>query len=228
MRDITCNGLYKPIHSKSTFRVLKEYGAKQFEAPIECCLLETLIDDGDLLYEAISYSWADQLPTQPIQCGCGVTNVTKNCEAALRRFRPTCPYEYRLLWIDSLCINQQDIHERSQQVGIMGSIYAKAEQVLIWLGNGTEPIKGVAPNETQSHVDAFDWMVRVADAAEEQALEGGTQRLAHTVEELKNLGELCATYLHVYLSGRSRDGPITRRNGMCLKVVPHANVIKIL
>ena len=41
------------------------------------------------------------------------------------------------LWIDSICINQTDIPEKNIQVAMMGEIYNKADQVVIWLGEWT-------------------------------------------------------------------------------------------
>ena len=38
------------------------------------------------------------------------------------------------LWVDALCINQDDIPERSHSVRIMSAIYRRAERVLVWLG----------------------------------------------------------------------------------------------
>jgi hypothetical protein len=38
------------------------------------------------------------------------------------------------LWIDALCINQNDKNERSAQVSIMGDIYSSADEVIVWLG----------------------------------------------------------------------------------------------
>jgi len=43
-----------------------------------------------------------------------------------------------MLWIDAICINQESIAERSQQVPIMGDIYKTAQRVFIWLGKGTK------------------------------------------------------------------------------------------
>ncbi|KAF1977645.1 HET-domain-containing protein, partial [Bimuria novae-zelandiae CBS 107.79] len=40
----------------------------------------------------------------------------------------------RWLWIDQLCINQDDEVERSQQVSIMHGIYGNGKRTLIWLG----------------------------------------------------------------------------------------------
>jgi hypothetical protein len=40
----------------------------------------------------------------------------------------------RTLWVDAICINQQDIRERGCQVEMMGDVYSKAARVLVWLG----------------------------------------------------------------------------------------------
>jgi hypothetical protein len=40
----------------------------------------------------------------------------------------------RLLWIDAICINQDNISERSEQVNKMASIYGNAQLVILWLG----------------------------------------------------------------------------------------------
>ena len=48
------------------------------------------------------------------------------------------PLEYHsetfFIWIDALCINQDDIKERSNQVKAMREIYQKAKSVRIWFG----------------------------------------------------------------------------------------------
>lgn len=41
-----------------------------------------------------------------------------------------------LLWVDAICINQNDVAERANQVKLMGGIYQRASQVKIWLGDG--------------------------------------------------------------------------------------------
>jgi len=40
-----------------------------------------------------------------------------------------------LLWIDAVCINQEDDAEKSFQVSMMGEIYYQADRVIIWLGD---------------------------------------------------------------------------------------------
>lgn len=40
------------------------------------------------------------------------------------------------LWVDALCIDQDNEEEKNQQVAKMGRIYSRAERVCIWLGEG--------------------------------------------------------------------------------------------
>ncbi len=58
--------------------------------------------------------------------------VTPNLAAALNRLRRAD--SPRSFWIDALCINQEVLPERTQQVALMGDIYTFASQAIIWLG----------------------------------------------------------------------------------------------
>ncbi|KAI3540904.1 hypothetical protein CABS03_02277 [Colletotrichum abscissum] len=93
-------------------------------------------------YEALSYTWADEKKDssrcEKIYIGerWDILLVTKNCFNALRRLRFS--YRSRRLWVDAICINQNDAGERSHQVGMMQSIYATATRVLIYLGENSK------------------------------------------------------------------------------------------
>jgi hypothetical protein len=52
----------------------------------------------------------------------------------LRHLRYT--EDLRILWVDAICINQQDDDEKSKQVAMMGRIYNEAQKVYAWLGEG--------------------------------------------------------------------------------------------
>lgn len=41
-------------------------------------------------------------------------------------------------WIDFLCINQYDLHEREKQVEVMAEIYKRAKRAIVWLGEEKE------------------------------------------------------------------------------------------
>jgi hypothetical protein len=58
--------------------------------------------------------------------------ITTNLDTALRCVRHAT--EPRRFWIDGICINQADAHERSQQVMRMGDIFSCASSVVAWLG----------------------------------------------------------------------------------------------
>ena len=98
-------------------------------------------------YEALSYVWGTQLcPNQILvtkHCNtdsdwqqrqtCKVrVSITFNLDVALRMLRSTT--QPRLLWIDSLCIDQGNDVEKASQVAQMGQIYAHATQVVISVG----------------------------------------------------------------------------------------------
>ncbi|RYP68488.1 hypothetical protein DL771_006640 [Monosporascus sp. 5C6A] len=89
-------------------------------------------------FNALSYVWGNTHASQPVRINSQNLRVTENLGQALRGLRNAfIPEADDLpLWIDALCINQQDERERNQQVAIMGDIYRRAERVLIWLGDG--------------------------------------------------------------------------------------------
>jgi hypothetical protein len=58
--------------------------------------------------------------------------VTASLHAALLRLRNRSIE--RIIWVDAVCINQQDLKEREQQVHSMAKIYGKAKRVIVWLG----------------------------------------------------------------------------------------------
>jgi hypothetical protein len=61
--------------------------------------------------------------------------VTVNLEAALRELRIHRP---RALWVDAICINQENLSERSSQVRLMSTIYKTATHTAVWLGEETD------------------------------------------------------------------------------------------
>lgn len=83
-------------------------------------------------YEALSYVWGETSGTHMVSCSCMKIQITANLDAALRRLR--LPDQPRLLWVDAICINQDDLIEKSHQIQIVREIYANAKQVVVWLG----------------------------------------------------------------------------------------------
>lgn len=88
-------------------------------------------------YFALSYCAGDPTKTQSILVNGIRFQVFANLAHALAQVRYfwTKMYGKRelLLWVDQICIDQQNITERSHQVGLMRDIYSCAEEVLVCL-----------------------------------------------------------------------------------------------
>jgi len=99
-------------------------------------------------YEALSYYWGQEDPSIAIE----ITSynpstllaqfkveqqkfwIRPNLHAALVQLR-SADHEV-FLWVDAICINQDDKQEKTLQVSKMHEIYSKAESICIWLGVG--------------------------------------------------------------------------------------------
>jgi Heterokaryon incompatibility protein (HET) len=108
-------------------------------------------------YRALSYCWEGSTKPATLYVDGIPVKIGQNLNCALHQLRTnlfyctnllcSCSDDYRypatlerhitspeLLWIDALCINQNDLEERSTQVAMMKDIYARAAEVVIWLG----------------------------------------------------------------------------------------------
>ncbi|KUJ10846.1 HET-domain-containing protein [Mollisia scopiformis] len=86
-------------------------------------------------YAALSYTWGDPTPTRQIVVNNQDVSVGQSLEIALRAIstRPDFQDGF-MLWVDAICINQDDFEERGCQVGKMREIYGGAWTVIAWLG----------------------------------------------------------------------------------------------
>ncbi|KAL4724357.1 hypothetical protein ACLX1H_008971 [Fusarium chlamydosporum] len=111
------------------------------ESPLTLRLFNTSLHDAPP-YEAVSYVWGDASKAASVEAlNDGETvaaqiAVTYNCHEALRRLRR--PASSRILWIDSICIDQASPTEKNHQLNLMVKIYQMASQVLIYLGEGSD------------------------------------------------------------------------------------------
>ncbi|KAL1636653.1 hypothetical protein SLS58_009707 [Diplodia intermedia] len=91
----------------------------------------------DLLFDAVSYVWGTAPATVETTCNGKpflVTSTAYEMLVHLHRFRPS---PQRPLWIDAICINQDDADEKAIQVPFMRRIFSRAVQVIIWMGPST-------------------------------------------------------------------------------------------
>jgi hypothetical protein len=113
------------------------------EEQLECRILVSGIGQPAHEYKALSYSWGNGamsgsivvLPAEDSGDSVGEPSalaITESLHTALLHLRDARTSVW--LWIDQVCINQRDDDEKGEQVRLMGPIYTKADQVLVWLG----------------------------------------------------------------------------------------------
>ena len=108
-------------------------------------------------YTALSYEWGEVEPQVDIIVNGRLLLIRHNLRLFLGaiRARQRCGVLAKdlQLWIDAICIDQEDLSERNAQVSIMGTIYRKAVSVIAWLGVP----QGWDPKSTFAFIKADSW-----------------------------------------------------------------------
>ncbi|KAF2023074.1 HET-domain-containing protein, partial [Setomelanomma holmii] len=123
-------------------------------------------------YAALSYTWGSAAPTIPILLHGKVTLVSENLYLALLHLRKR---SVELIWVDALCINQEDLAERARQVSHMDEVYRRASLVWVWLGD-SDPFSGLAFDGLHSLGQHLDWDGAVPQRHLEKELDRHPQR----------------------------------------------------
>jgi hypothetical protein len=137
---------YQSLQTGAAFiRMLALLPSIRSSRPVQAELIHVDLDCLDqapfAFYEALSYTWGDvRLPRSFSKLNGHEHAITVNLELALKKLRGRTRKRY--LWVDALCINQDDLAERAAQVKIMRRIYESAVQVLVWLGGDADDSAG--------------------------------------------------------------------------------------
>lgn len=125
--------LYTSLPLKTLeIRVLDLEPSEAYDAAIKCDLTVLDLKVTQLKpYEALSYTWGAP-SKKKITVNGEVIEITENLESFLRHRRQ--PEEAVTLWIDAICINQDDTSEKNKQIPMMNLIYGLASTITIWLG----------------------------------------------------------------------------------------------
>ncbi|KAF7937289.1 uncharacterized protein EAE98_001603 [Botrytis deweyae] len=83
-------------------------------------------------YTALSYTWGSSSMDGSIECGGHDKAITTSLEMALQNMRKED--HPIVMWIDQICINQDDNKEKEMQIPLMARIYKHAFNTVIWLG----------------------------------------------------------------------------------------------
>jgi hypothetical protein len=127
---------YDPLDlDDCSFRLIRLFKADY--GLVQCELFQSWLHNKDCAveYEALSYTWGNTNNLYEIEVNGKKLPVTGNLFLALQQLR--FKHQDRILWIDAICIDQSNFKERGHQVRQMSSIYTKAAQVIVWLGQAT-------------------------------------------------------------------------------------------
>lgn len=86
-------------------------------------------------YDAVSYCWGENTERRALECNGWELEIRTSLFLALRRFAEDRPQPHRPLWIDAMCLDQDDDDEKTIQVPRMGEIYESAKRTIVWLGD---------------------------------------------------------------------------------------------
>jgi hypothetical protein len=132
---------YSPLEGHGTIRLLTLDSV--YDSTISCSLTTASLDDRPR-YKALSYTWGTPMAIHTIYVNGFPSQITEN----LYRFLLIAGMcEPDSLWIDQICINQQNVAEKNHQVSMMGKIYQGASVVIAWLGE--------ASSETENALRSF-------------------------------------------------------------------------
>lgn len=113
-------------------------------------------------YTAISYTWGTDAQTETIHIDGQPLRIKPNLWACLYTLRQC----WRYIWADAICINQDDVTEKNQQVRMMDQIYQNATVVSVWLGLVPLPeYLNVSGPVVTLEIDDFDWAESMEDLA---------------------------------------------------------------
>ena len=123
-----------PSMLPSEIRLLFIRPALCFGYPIICSLITLDYTAAESQYEALSYVWgmSKGMYFRPITVNNKSYQITPNLDSALRHLRHRD--RERVLWVDAICLDQNNVEEKNRVVPEMHMIYGSAKRVLAWVG----------------------------------------------------------------------------------------------
>jgi len=185
---------YQPLDSTSNeirlFTLLPGKGRRAIEGRLTHHNFDTSLE-----YDALSYMWGDPTKTRIIRIDGHDTGIAENLFLALNDIRQTkTPL---VIWIDALCINQDDNEELNHQVQQMRTIYSKAAMVHAWIDEqidpndwGVQEINRFAQYASDNPEEAAQLVSRVNGYAEDMDKPDFARLLGGQPERWKPVAEL--------------------------------------
>ncbi|PYI07755.1 hypothetical protein BO78DRAFT_312106 [Aspergillus sclerotiicarbonarius CBS 121057] len=124
--------------SREEFRLLTILPDTKAQSIVRCTLKVESLGSAPP-FQALSYVWGNASTKRDIIVNDTLFYVIPNVELILRQLRHST--ERPVVWIDFICINQHDMSEKSYQIMLFSSIYAKANSVAAVLGYDGSKLK---------------------------------------------------------------------------------------
>ncbi len=106
-------------------------------------------------FKALSYTWGEPSSAFDVIIDDDHIRVRENLFQFLQAYK-----DDGYIWIDQICINQEDPDERNQQVSLMAAIYSRCESVILWLGSiQPKPDTPILFN-TKQDIDSLSFLLK--------------------------------------------------------------------
>ncbi|KAH8787970.1 heterokaryon incompatibility protein-domain-containing protein [Diaporthe sp. PMI_573] len=133
---------YASLQNQPFIRLLKlEKRAVTDRRPLGHILTTVRLSEAPPFY-ALSYCWGSATRDKDIVCNGKLLSVTVHLKRGIQELQAIPMLAESWIWIDQISINQDDLDERSHQVGLMERIYVQAIRTIVWLGPSDGPCEG--------------------------------------------------------------------------------------
>ncbi|KAF1977940.1 hypothetical protein BU23DRAFT_564787 [Bimuria novae-zelandiae CBS 107.79] len=114
--------LYTPLNPNAKEIRLLEIALGDFDDDMIMRLRIERLDENETDFKTLSYAWGrEKCPRKAFMNGHAVS-IGRNLDCALRDLRHNIAGHS--VWVDALCINQDNVLERNEQVQLMREIYS--------------------------------------------------------------------------------------------------------
>ncbi|KAK8091210.1 HET-domain-containing protein [Apiospora phragmitis] len=176
---------YKPLSlNERSIRLVRITPASHVEDAIVLLIDHSVLDSENLpSYETISYVWGseDIQKTVYIDHENGATlSIAQNLNEALRYIRDG--RVERVMWIDAICIDQENLKERGKQVAFMHEIYQHGTSMVLWMGSEAD--------DSHQAMHDLDWLgskIRLNPDRSLSAAAGSSDELCELSDPSKQL-----------------------------------------
>ncbi|KAI2619941.1 HET-domain-containing protein [Hypoxylon sp. NC1633] len=128
------------------------------------CSYRIISLDVEVKYQTLSYVWGESKEHKSVVLEGRAVNVTDNLFSALQTIRSLSESEPTILWVDALCINQEDAVEKMEQVHMMRHIYARCTNCFVHFGKASASETGASEEDSPQVARAvWDAIRLVAD-----------------------------------------------------------------